>query len=96
MASDHPVYGRIDGPVVMIGFGSIGKGTWPLIERHFELMLDFYGPERGLLNFRKHAVKYIRGTEGASSIRSRAVQATTVQAFVDLVSEFGESAMIAA
>src|SRR3954452_13025710 len=30
-----PVYARIDGPVVMIGFGSIGKGTLPLIERHF-------------------------------------------------------------
>ncbi len=32
----HPNYGRIDGPIVMIGFGSIGKGTWPLIERHFD------------------------------------------------------------
>ncbi len=30
-----PVHGRIDGPIVMIGFGSIGKGTLPLIERHF-------------------------------------------------------------
>lgn len=32
----HPNYGRIDGTIVMIGFGSIGKGTWPLIERHFD------------------------------------------------------------
>ena len=31
----HPVYGRIEGAVVIIGFGSIGKGTLPLIERHF-------------------------------------------------------------
>src|SRR5258708_20172598 len=31
-----PRHGRIDGPIVMIGFGSIGKGTLPLIERHFE------------------------------------------------------------
>jgi homospermidine synthase len=31
-----PVHGRISGPVVMIGFGSIGRGTLPLIERHFE------------------------------------------------------------
>jgi homospermidine synthase len=31
-----PVHGRISGPIVMIGFGSIGKGTLPLIERHFE------------------------------------------------------------
>ncbi|WP_341862578.1 saccharopine dehydrogenase NADP-binding domain-containing protein [Gymnodinialimonas sp. 57CJ19] len=36
MAETHPVYAKIDGPIVMIGFGSIGKGTWPLIERHFD------------------------------------------------------------
>lgn len=33
--TDHPVHGHIDGPIVMIGFGSIGRGTLPLIERHF-------------------------------------------------------------
>ena len=32
----YPMHGRIDGPIVMIGFGSIGRGTLPLIERHFE------------------------------------------------------------
>ena len=32
---EWPVHGKIDGPIVMIGFGSIGKGTLPLIERHF-------------------------------------------------------------
>ena len=31
-----PVHGRIDGAIVMIGFGSIGRGTLPLIERHFQ------------------------------------------------------------
>ncbi len=31
-----PTYGTIDGPIVMIGFGSIGRGTLPLIERHFD------------------------------------------------------------
>ena len=30
----HTVHTRIDGPLVMIGFGSIGRGTLPLIERH--------------------------------------------------------------
>ena len=34
--ANHPVHARIDGPIVMIGFGSIGKGTLPLIERHFD------------------------------------------------------------
>ncbi|MCT7377527.1 homospermidine synthase [Chelativorans salis] len=32
---DWPIHGEITGPVVMIGFGSIGRGTLPLIERHF-------------------------------------------------------------
>ena len=40
MAQAHPVYGRIDGPVVIIGFGSIGKGTLPLIQRHFDFDAD--------------------------------------------------------
>ena len=34
--ADWPVHGRIDGAIVMIGFGSIGRGTLPLIERHFK------------------------------------------------------------
>ena len=35
-SSTAPVHARITGPIVMIGFGSIGRGTLPLIERHFE------------------------------------------------------------
>ena len=31
-----PRHGRIDGAILMIGFGSIGRGTLPLIERHFD------------------------------------------------------------
>ena len=34
--SQWPVHGTISGPIVMIGFGSIGRGTLPLIERHFK------------------------------------------------------------
>ncbi|SFK52224.1 homospermidine synthase [Methylocapsa palsarum] len=33
--SNWPVHGEISGPIVMIGFGSIGRGVLPLIERHF-------------------------------------------------------------
>ena len=32
--ANHPVHARFDGPIVMIGFGSIGRGTLPLLERH--------------------------------------------------------------
>jgi homospermidine synthase len=36
-----PRYGRIEGAVVLIGYGSIGRATLPLIERHFD-----YDPAR--------------------------------------------------
>src|SRR5256885_2933482 len=32
--TEGPLHARFEGPIVMIGFGSIGKGTLPLIERH--------------------------------------------------------------
>ncbi|MBX3566867.1 MAG: homospermidine synthase [Rhizobiaceae bacterium] len=59
MAKDKwPVYGEISGPVVMIGFGSIGRGTLPLIERHFKFdtsrltVIDPRGTDRKLLDER--------------------------------------------
>ncbi|MGI8525695.1 MAG: homospermidine synthase [Pseudolabrys sp.] len=61
--TDWPVHGRISGPIVMIGFGSIGKGTWPLIERHFHydksrfVVIDPEDKDRGLLD--KAGVKFI-------------------------------------
>jgi homospermidine synthase len=53
-----PQHGRIAGPIVMIGFGSIGKGTLPLIERHFEfdqerfVVIDPSDADRKLLDER--------------------------------------------
>ena len=35
MARTYPIHGTIEGSVVIVGFGSIGRGTLPLIERHF-------------------------------------------------------------
>ena len=54
-----PVYGEITGPIVMIGFGSIGKGTLPLIERHFTfdrsrfVVVDPDDSDRALLDERQ-------------------------------------------
>jgi homospermidine synthase len=53
-----PVHAKITGPIVMIGFGSIGKGALPLIERHFEYdearftVIDPEDRDRHLLNDR--------------------------------------------
>ena len=56
--SEWPVYGEITGPIVMIGFGSIGRGTLPLLERHFTydqsrmVVLDPSDADRALLDER--------------------------------------------
>jgi homospermidine synthase len=34
--AEHEIQARITGPVVVIGFGSIGRGTLPLIQRHID------------------------------------------------------------
>jgi homospermidine synthase len=56
--SNWPVHAKISGPIVMIGFGSIGRGTLPLIERHFDydparfVVIDPNDADRGLLDER--------------------------------------------
>ena len=61
--TNWPVHGRISGPIVMIGFGSIGKGTLPLIERHFTydksrfVVIDPEDKDRRLLDER--GIKFI-------------------------------------
>ncbi|MCW5713587.1 MAG: homospermidine synthase [Bauldia sp.] len=58
-----PVHGHIDGPIVMIGFGSIGKGTLPLIERHFTydrsrlVVIDPDGSDRAIAE--KHGARFV-------------------------------------
>ena len=57
------VHARITGPIVMIGFGSIGKGTLPLIEKHFEydksrfVIID---PQADDTLAKKHGVRFIK------------------------------------
>src|SRR6201985_1434738 len=36
MSPAPQIYAKITGPIVMVGFGSIGKGTLPMIERHLD------------------------------------------------------------
>ena len=61
--SAFPIHAKITGPIVMIGFGSIGKGTLPLIERHFDydkkrfVIIDPH--EEGDLA-KKHGVRFIK------------------------------------
>ncbi len=66
---EYPIYGEITGPIIMIGFGSIGRGTLPLIERHFKFDLSRlvvidprediaeYLDGRGIRHIRAHLTK---------------------------------------
>ena len=62
--TDWPVHASISGPIVMIGFGSIGKGTLPLIERHFDfdksrfVVIDPSDADRALLDER--GIQFLR------------------------------------
>lgn len=58
-----------------------------LLVRHLHAMLDFYG-ERGLILFRKHAVKYMFGMPHVAALRSALVTCESASAFHDIVGEF--------
>ena len=61
--SEWPIHARIDGPIVMIGFGSIGRGTLPLLLRHVDfdrsrlVVIDPDDSHRALLD--EHGVRFV-------------------------------------
>ena len=54
----HPIHAEISGPVVLLGFGSIGRGLLPLMERHLSFdrsrftVIDPRDADRALLDER--------------------------------------------
>ena len=58
------ILARVDGPIVIIGFGSIGRGVLPLIERHIGhdksrlVVIDPSDADRKLLDER--GIKFIQ------------------------------------
>ena len=65
-----PNYGRIEGAIVMIGFGSIGRGTLPLIERHFDFDTQPFRRHRPR-RFRSRAARRARHQVRASGDHAR-------------------------
>ena len=71
--AEWPVYAKIDGPIVLVGFGSIGKGVLPLIERHFTydkskfVVIDPSDKDRHLLDQR--GIRFVKEALTAANYR---------------------------
>jgi nifR3 family TIM-barrel protein len=61
-----------------------------LIRRHLAAMLDFYGPHIGLVLFRKHVVRYIKGVPYATDVRLALLTCNTADEFIDLFGQWEE------
>jgi len=72
--ADWPVHGTISGPLVMIGFGSIGRGMLPLLERHFNYdrsrftVIDPEDKDRHLLDERQ--IRYVKDRVKPDNVES--------------------------
>lgn len=58
-----------------------------VIHRHLKLMLDFYGPNRGLILFRKYAARYMTPFALPAEQRKQLLTAPTPEAFLLLLNE---------
>jgi homospermidine synthase len=78
---EWPVHGKIDGPIVMIGFGSIGRGTLPLLERHFEfdkkrfVVVD--PDDEGAAILQNHGVRHVHKAVTRENYRALLTQLLT-------------------
>jgi tRNA-dihydrouridine synthase B len=59
-----------------------------LIYRHLDLMLDFYGQDRGLVLFRKHIVKYVRGLSHIAKVKQQLITCTRPEEFIALMHQY--------
>ena len=92
MANENwPVYGEITGPVVMIGFGSIGRGTLPLIER---LIAEGYTGRKGKGGFYRVNREKNKAREAIDLGAARFVE--PLERIAARVLEFGRGALRAA
>ncbi len=59
-----------------------------MIYRHLELMLDFYGQERGLVLFRKHILKYVHGLAYMVKVKQKLITCTRPEEFIALMTAY--------
>ncbi len=88
---------------VMIGQGAMGN-PWifqrrdfdavpfaekaAMVRRHLAAMVEFYGEEKGVVLFRKHAVRYLRGVRDSAQIRNRLLTQDTAAEVLRALDDF--------
>ncbi len=55
------------------------------IKSHLLWNIDFYGERKGILNFRKHFLKYISGVKDAKKIKEKAIKIEKVNDFISII-----------
>lgn len=58
-----------------------------VMEHHLAEMMAFYGPQRGLIKFRKHAVRYLRGLSLEAALRTRLTTCDRPEEFLALLAQ---------
>lgn len=62
-----------------------------LLEKHFDLIVDLFGEERGTRVMRKYTFFYCNGLPGVRKFRDRFMRIQSTEAFKELVADFFES-----
>ena len=88
---------------VLIGRGAIGN-PWifarrdqadvsyderlRVMRRHLDAMVETYGPRMGVVLFRKHLVKYLRGLDRATRLREEVVRTESAQELLEMLERY--------
>lgn len=65
-----------------------------VVKRHLKHHLEFYGSERGLILFRKHAYRYVQGEPGAAALRHALMLCNDVREFERLLDMFAAASSL--
>lgn len=62
------------------------------IRRHFDLVIQWYGNDRGVGIFHKFFIWYTRGIHGVKPLRDKAFRTNNAEAFLDVINELDDPA----
>ncbi|MFH1010728.1 MAG: tRNA dihydrouridine synthase DusB [bacterium] len=61
---------------------------WQAARQQLEWMIEFYGEERAVRHFRKHAIQYLRGLPHSASIKDEVVRLPSARSVLDTLERY--------